>query len=175
MLQALYVDVAKVDRDVAHVVMAIHVCFKCISKMFHLFHMNVAIGLFGCCKNGSRYYIYMHVASICFKYFQVFYAYICKCFIWMLHILQWFSNVFQALSQVFHVPFFMLQLLHLDVSKVHFGCCTWDMCGKRLVAHTASGRHGRRPERRGPITGALTYESDALDARSLSMRVAFGR
>jgi hypothetical protein len=24
----LYIDVAKVERDVAHVVMAIHVCFK---------------------------------------------------------------------------------------------------------------------------------------------------
>jgi hypothetical protein len=24
------IDVAKVDRDIAHVVMAIHVCFKCM-------------------------------------------------------------------------------------------------------------------------------------------------
>jgi hypothetical protein len=98
MLQALYVDVAKVDRDVAHVVMAIHVCFKCISKMFHLFQMNVAIGLFGCCKSGSRCYIYMHVASICFKYFQVFHTYICKCFIWMLHM---FAMVFKCFSGAF--------------------------------------------------------------------------
>ena len=37
MLQALHIDVAKVDQDVAHVVIAIHVCFKCISHMFHLF------------------------------------------------------------------------------------------------------------------------------------------
>ena len=37
MLQALHIDVAKVDQDAAHVVMAIHVCFKCISQMFHLF------------------------------------------------------------------------------------------------------------------------------------------
>jgi hypothetical protein len=27
-LQVLYIDVAKLDRDVAHVVMAIHICFK---------------------------------------------------------------------------------------------------------------------------------------------------
>ena len=37
MLQALYINVAKVDRDVAHVVMAIHVSFKCMFQMFHLF------------------------------------------------------------------------------------------------------------------------------------------
>jgi hypothetical protein len=41
MLQAFYIqvakvdwNVAKVDLDVAHVAMAIHVCFKC---MFHVF------------------------------------------------------------------------------------------------------------------------------------------
>jgi hypothetical protein len=37
MLQVLYIDVAKVDRDVVHVVMAIHVCFKCMFQIFHLF------------------------------------------------------------------------------------------------------------------------------------------
>jgi hypothetical protein len=71
-------DVAKGDRDVAHVVMAIHVCFKCISQMFHLFHMNVAIGLSECCKSGSGCCIYMHVASICFNCFHVFHTYVCK-------------------------------------------------------------------------------------------------
>jgi hypothetical protein len=30
-LQALYIDVAKVDQDATHVVMVVHVCFKCIS------------------------------------------------------------------------------------------------------------------------------------------------
>jgi hypothetical protein len=29
-LQMLYINVVKVDRDVAPVVMAIHVCFKCM-------------------------------------------------------------------------------------------------------------------------------------------------
>ena len=36
MLQVLYIDVVKVDRDVAHAVMAIHVYFKCIFQMFQL-------------------------------------------------------------------------------------------------------------------------------------------
>ena len=38
----LYIDVAKVDRDVAHVGMAIHVCFKCMFQMFHLVQTYVA-------------------------------------------------------------------------------------------------------------------------------------
>jgi len=37
MLQVFYIDVAKIDRDVAHVAMTIHVCFKCMFQMFHLF------------------------------------------------------------------------------------------------------------------------------------------
>ena len=38
----LYIDVAKVDRDVAHVVMAIHICFKCMFQKFYLFQTYVA-------------------------------------------------------------------------------------------------------------------------------------
>jgi hypothetical protein len=85
MLQVLYIDVVKVDRDAAHVVMDIHVCFKCMFEMFHLFQTNVVSVLFGCCKNRFECCIYMHVASLCFKCFQVFHMYVCKCFIWMLH------------------------------------------------------------------------------------------
>jgi hypothetical protein len=45
----LYIDVAKVDRDVAHVVMAIYVCLKCMfqificsKRMLQLFYLVVA-------------------------------------------------------------------------------------------------------------------------------------
>jgi hypothetical protein len=31
------IDVAKVYRDVAHIAMTIHVCFKCMFQIFHLF------------------------------------------------------------------------------------------------------------------------------------------
>jgi hypothetical protein len=31
-----YLDVAKVDRDVAHVAIVIHVCFMCSFQMFYL-------------------------------------------------------------------------------------------------------------------------------------------
>jgi hypothetical protein len=35
-------DVVKVDRDIVHVAMAMHVCFKCMFLMFHLYHTYVA-------------------------------------------------------------------------------------------------------------------------------------
>ena len=76
----LYIDVVKVDRDVAHVVMNIHVCFKCIFQMFYRFQIYVASVLSGCCKSRSRYCIGMHVASICFKCFQVFHTYVLQVF-----------------------------------------------------------------------------------------------
>ena len=57
MLQVFCINVAKVDRDavkvdwdIAHVAMAIHVCFKCMFQIFHLFQTNVAGVLSGCCK-----------------------------------------------------------------------------------------------------------------------------
>ena len=97
----LYIDVAKVDRYVAHVVMAIHVRFKCMFQIFHLFQTNIASVLSGCC-------IYMHVASICFKCFQLFYTYVYKYFIWMLHM---FAMVFKCFSGVF-----------VSVSNAYFKC-----------------------------------------------------
>jgi hypothetical protein len=76
MLQVFYIDVVKVDRDVAHIVMVIHVCFQYMFQMFHLFQMYVASVLSRCCKKLSGCCIYMHVAIICFKYFQVFHIYL---------------------------------------------------------------------------------------------------
>jgi K+ transporter len=81
----LYIDVAKIDRDVTHVVMVIHVCFKCF-QIFHLFQTNVASVLSGC-------YIYIYIASICFKCFRVFHTYVCECFIYMLYM---FAMVFKC-------------------------------------------------------------------------------
>jgi hypothetical protein len=37
MLQVFRIDVAKVDRDIAYVAMAIHICCKRLFQMFHLF------------------------------------------------------------------------------------------------------------------------------------------
>ena len=62
----LYIDVANVDRDVVHVVMAIHICFKCMFQMFHLFQTNVASVLSRCCKSISGCCI------CCFGYTRMF-------------------------------------------------------------------------------------------------------
>jgi hypothetical protein len=65
MLQVFYIGVAKIDRDIAHAAMALHVCFKCMFQLFHLFQTYVANASSGCCKSRSERSIYMHVASIC--------------------------------------------------------------------------------------------------------------
>jgi len=52
------IDVAKVDRDVAHVTMAMNVCSKCIFQIFHMDAVKVdrdiayaASILEACCKH----------------------------------------------------------------------------------------------------------------------------
>jgi hypothetical protein len=140
----LYIDVAKVKQDVAHVVMTIHICFKCMFQMFHLFHTYVAVVLSVCCKSRSTCCIYMHVPSICFQVFLGI-SYVCKCFIWMLHI---FAMVFKCFSGFFASVSF--HTLVSSVSSVFFyvasGCFKsrlsvfiWDARGKRLTARTMFG------------------------------------
>jgi hypothetical protein len=113
MLQAFYIDVAKVDRDVTHVAMTVHVCFKfmfhvfqtyvssvmaihvCFKCMFHVFQMYVSSVLSGCCKSRYGCCIYIHVKKCMF---QVFHAYVasvssrcCICFAMTTHV---FSYIF---------------------------------------------------------------------------------
>ena len=90
MLQVFYINVAKVDQDVAQVAIDIHVCFKCMLQMFHLFHTYVASVSFGCC-------IYIQV-------FQVFSYVCCMCFILMFvmatHVFLSFFPVFSSVSDI---------------------------------------------------------------------------
>ena len=93
MLQVFYLDATKVDRDVAHVAMAIHVCFICFFICsLQVFHLDVAYVSHVYCK-----YFFLDVTYVCndfsrvFKYFQVFQMHVanvsavsyvcCKCFI----------------------------------------------------------------------------------------------
>jgi hypothetical protein len=103
----LHTDATKVDRDVAHIVMVVHVCCKLLFLMFHLFFSDV------CCKC-------VYLDCICFHTYDTsVLSGCCVC-------LQWFQ-VFQI-----HVSFVfsrMLQLLHLDVSKLD------RMCISLLVFH----------------------------------------
>jgi hypothetical protein len=120
-----YIDVAKVDRDVAHVAMPIHICFKCTFQMFHLYQVYVASVSSEYCKSRSGCCIYMHVASVCFKCFRCFIrmlqvfrqyvAYVCNDF-------QVFSRCFASFSNVRYKCFsffeHMLQVLYLGAVKV---------------------------------------------------------
>jgi hypothetical protein len=74
-----YIDVAKVDRDVAHVAMAIHICFKCMFQMFYPFQTYSASVSFGCCKTRSGFlYIYASVLGVFIRMLQVFYLDVCN-------------------------------------------------------------------------------------------------
>jgi hypothetical protein len=146
----LYIDVTKVDRNVAHVLMAIHVCFKCMFQMFHLFQMYVASVLSRCCKNISECCIYMHVASICFKCF--------RCFMRMLQVFHldvaYVCNGFQVFLDIF-----------ASVSDVCFKCSICLLLYVATVAYRCfKSRSGVAHEMRvgsgwwcGPATRALTH------------------
>jgi hypothetical protein len=119
--------------------------------------MNVASVLSGCCKNRSRCCIYMHVASICFKCFQVFHTYVCKCFIWILHMSAMFFRRFRKC--------FICLLLY--VATVASGCFK-SRSGIAHEMHVGScRRHGRHPGRCGTTSGALSRRSFAPCAGSI--------
>jgi hypothetical protein len=93
MLQVFHVDVAKVDRDVAYVAMAIHVYCERLFQMFHLFFQTYVANMF--------YLDVTYVSHIC-----------CKCFIWMSHML---CNGFSSVSSVLDI----FQVFHLSLDV----CC----------------------------------------------------
>jgi hypothetical protein len=68
MLQGFRIDVAKVDRDIAYVAMAIYICCKRLCQMFYLFS-NV------CCQR-----FYLDVAYMSHVCLQVFLSGCCICF-----------------------------------------------------------------------------------------------
>jgi hypothetical protein len=76
MLQLFNADVTKVDRNVACVVMVVHVCCKLLFSMFHLFFADA------CCKC-----VYLYIAYVFTHMLQVFY-------LDTAYVLQWFSSVF---------------------------------------------------------------------------------
>jgi hypothetical protein len=71
MFQLFHVDVAKVDQNIAYVAIVVHVCYKRLFPMFHLFfRCMLQVRLSGCC--------------ICFTHMlQVFYLDVA-------YVLQWF-------------------------------------------------------------------------------------
>jgi hypothetical protein len=73
MLQMFHMDVAKVNRDIAHVIMVVYLCFKCMfcfRRMLQVFYLDVAK-------------VDLNVTYIC-KCFRCFHTYVVIVFIWML-------------------------------------------------------------------------------------------
>jgi hypothetical protein len=75
MLQVFHIGVAKVDRDianvdwdVAHVAMAIHVCFKFMFQMFYLYQTYVASLFIWMLQ---KYIWILHIHACCKRIFQV--------------------------------------------------------------------------------------------------------
>ena len=97
MLHVFYMDVSKMDRDVAHVTMVAHVCCKRLFKMFHLFFQTYVVSVFIWMLHMFYTYV-VSVLSAC-----------CVC-------LQWFSSVFRCFCKCFRR---MFQVLHLS----SFVCC----------------------------------------------------
>jgi hypothetical protein len=96
MLQLFHTDVAKVDQDIVYVIMVIHVCCKCSSKMFHLcfwtycykcVYLDVTYVSHIYCKC-----FYLDMAYVC-NGFQVFFMYFYKCFRSMFQVFHLSSDV----------------------------------------------------------------------------------
>jgi hypothetical protein len=66
MLQVFHKDVVKVERDVA-MGYTLHVCFKCMFQIFHLFRTYIVRVSLGCCKTRSGCYIYICKCFRCFR------------------------------------------------------------------------------------------------------------
>ena len=68
MLQIFRMDALKIDRDVAYVVMVVHICYKRLFQMFHLlFHTYVAGVLIW-----MLHMFHTYVARVCSKCFSGF-------------------------------------------------------------------------------------------------------
>jgi hypothetical protein len=103
MLQVFYIDVAKVDRDVAR-----NDVFECTFQMFYLFQTYVASVSSGCC-------ICMHVASVCSKCFRRVLSGCCIYF--AMATKKCFPGVLDVCWKCFDCFGCMLQVFHIDVAK----------------------------------------------------------
>jgi hypothetical protein len=136
----LYLDVAKVDRDVAHVVMAIHVCFKCMFQMFI------------CSKRMLQvFYLAVTKADLDVVYTCMLQAYVSsvfRCFIRMFAcvlMLHMFAMVFKMFFRCFHKYFgclfkcFICLLLYVAT-----GCFKSKSGFAHRMCVGSGRRHGRR-------------------------------
>jgi hypothetical protein len=106
MLQVFHINVANVDRDVAYVVMVIHICCKRMSLMFHQFFQTYVASVFISMLHmfSQTCVFYLDIVYVC-NGFQVF--------------LQVFETHVSSVSSTFRR---MMQALHLNVANICFKC-----------------------------------------------------
>jgi hypothetical protein len=109
---------------------AIHVCFKCMFRMFYRFQTYVASVSFGCCKTRLACCIYMQVFQVflyvCCKCFILIFVYVCNGYTRVLTFFLVFCKYFKRMLQVF-------QLFRAYVTSVLSRCCK----SKSGVTHVA--------------------------------------
>jgi hypothetical protein len=134
---------------------AIHVCFKCMFQIFHMFQTYVVSVSFCCCKSRSGCCIYMQVFSgvfICTL--QVFHLDFCNSYTCVFKFFLVFCKYFRRMLQAF-------QLFRTYVAIISSGCCkidqvlhmlqcAWEVKGaqavpaRSLATWASSGWHGPR-------------------------------
>jgi hypothetical protein len=120
MLQVLYIDVAKVHRDVAHIVMAIHVCFKymikcfiCSRHMLQVFCLNIAKVDLDVAYTCYKHIYVLSVSYVCSQVFHLDVAYVCIGF-------QVFSSAFVSVLDTCFKCFICLLLYVATVASGYF-------------------------------------------------------
>jgi hypothetical protein len=108
----------KSRSDVAHVAIAIYICFKCIFQIFYLFQMYVASVSFGYCKSRSGCCIYASVLGVFICMLQVFYLDICNSYPRVFKFLLVFCKCFRRVAKCFSCFRRMLQVFYFDIVKV---------------------------------------------------------
>jgi hypothetical protein len=146
-LQVLYIDVAKVYRDVAYVAIVIHICFKC----FIYFQTYVSSVLSKCYKSRSECCICVKGDTRTLKY--MFEMFIC----------------FRRMLQVFHMD---VAKINLDATYVSDGACD----PRGFIARVkGSGRRLPRKKavvgstRRGGKNGAATVRRGFICTRRVRL------
>jgi hypothetical protein len=117
-------------------------CCKSMFRVFQMFQRYVASVSYGCCKNRSGCFVcyndctlickycstcFICFSNVCYKCVYLDVTYVShihyKCFIWMLHVFQWFSSVFRCFCMCFSR---MFQVFQAHVSSIHLSshiCC----------------------------------------------------
>jgi len=101
-MQLFYMDVEKVDRDVAYAVSVSEACCKRLLKVFLLFQTYVA-----CVLILMLHIFHTYVTRVCSKYFSCF-------------ILFWSTQLFHSYDAV---SIFIWQVFYLDIAYVSHICC----------------------------------------------------